>query len=368
MPKGRKFSSSAARRIVRRGKRSSNRTHSRRTSHQRLSILRRLVLFPNSSDSTWLSKLSWFASIALKLLTTVIGVTPELEVDEAPTGAGTTMILGAGDFASFSPFATSVLSNVNDKEVVCLKTFPFERASMHSLHVRIIPSADVSVRGGMFAALLIPIDSVDLSSVLSSKSSNATDVVSKYSSVYDDLIKHPRAKMGPVTSGLELHLSLRSGPHDIRIVWDDSKGFCNMFPTCALLVAFSDLAAKRDQVTAGYSPAKSLFEVHARASLGFHEPSELAPTHNKTEASMSCYTPKILTTSSTNVNTVTVPTRTVCFFDKRYEVEEGKTLSLFDIPQAEAKRVLEYYDRGDLLSKLTCNDFEIITGMKDACI
>lgn len=368
MPKARKFNTSSVRSNVKRSKRRNHRSAGRRTSIQKLSILRRLVLFPTTSDSTWLSKLSWFASIALKLLSTVIGVTDDLDAVEAITGAGTTLILGAGDFASFSPFASGVKSNVNDKEVVCLKTFPFERTSMHSLHVKIIPSADVSVRGGMYAALLIPIDSVDLSSILSSKSTSASEVVARFSSVYDDLIKHPRAKMGPVTSGLELQLSTKAEPHDVRIVWDESKGFCNMFPSCALLVAFSDLAARQADVTAGYSPAKSLFEVHARAMLGFHEPSELTINHNRTDSSMSCYTPKILSTSSANVNKPVPTFRTVCFFDKRYEIEEGKTLNLREMPIEDAIRILEFYDRSDLRSRLTSDDFELVTGMKDACI
>ena len=64
---------------------------------------------------------------------------------------------------------------------------------MQNLSVKIVPSADKDVRGDMYAALLIKIDSVD-NSIISSKK-----LLEKYSATYDDIIKHPNAKMAPVT-------------------------------------------------------------------------------------------------------------------------------------------------------------------------
>lgn len=68
--------------------------------------------------------------------------------DAVPVGAGTVILLGAGDFASCSPFSAEVTGN-NDPEVVALKALPFERAQLPHLSLKIVPSVDLGSRGGM---------------------------------------------------------------------------------------------------------------------------------------------------------------------------------------------------------------------------
>lgn len=357
MPKSGKL----VKRVLHRRRRSNlrhNRRNTVRTVAQRLSVLRRLVLFPETNDAGWLSKLSWFASVALKLFATILMVSDDLEASDITTGSGSVLILGPGDFAAFSPYAVPVTTTKTDKEVKCLKSFPFERVNLSSIRVEIIPSADVSVRGGMYAALLIPIDSLDINAmVIDGELSDK--VVSKFSADYDDLIKHPRARMGPVTKGLSLSINLPQTPHNIRVYWTKDKGYMNMFPNCALLVAFSDMAAKQQAVSDGYSPAKSLFEVHLRARLSFYEPSELTISHDYGSDSFSCFTPKILSTQSKDINKLThKTTRCVRFFDKKYEVEEGKKLSLHDIPYDDAVAMLHHFDKPHLIHKLKAPNIE----------
>lgn len=303
-------------------------------------VHRRMVLFPKVTDSAWLEKLSWFASVALKLFALVTGVSDDLKATSANVGSGSVIILGPGDFAAFSPVSVPITSTRTDKEVKCLKAFPYERAALRKVSIRIVPSVDIGERGGMYAACLIPIDAVD-STLVGNFQSNM--ILNRYSANYDDIIKNPRAKMSPVNRSLTLSLRLSGRPSNIRIHWDDSEGFVNTYPNCALLVAFSDLAAKEATVNSNYSPNKSLFEVHMTGDLEFSEPSEITIQHDSTEASMSCYTPKLSTTSTHNIN--------VKFFDHQFETPDG-IVDLRTINQDVAERMLIHYGRHDLIDKL----------------
>jgi hypothetical protein len=278
----------------------------------------------------------------------VVGVNDDLTASERITGAGSAILIGAGDFASVSPYAVPVKTTRPDKEVTCLKAFSFERASLHHLRIKIVPSADVSVRGGMYAALLQPIDPIDAQNVIDF--SEGASLATRYSYTYDDIIKHPHAKLGPVTSPLTISSRLNPTPHSIRIRWDDNKGFCNAFPNSVLLVAFSDLAATEAGVDLGYSPSRSLFEVHLCGQIGLHDPSELTQKHDENNASMSCFTPKLMTSDSSSINDVTTPTYELTFFDRKYTLE--RPLDIRTLPKEHAIEMLNHYGRTDLMERL----------------
>lgn len=318
------------------------------SSPQTISAHRRLVLYPNHASASWLSKLAWFSGVTLRLFKLVVGINDDLTAAEQTTAAGSTIFLGPGDFATVSSFAVPATTNDSaDNEVKCLKAFPFERVGLQHITLKIVPSADVSVRGGMYAALLVPVDSTDAQIMFNE--GHASNLVKKYSSKYDDIIKHPRAKLGSVTSTLTLSLNLNATPHSVRVKWNDTVGFVNAYPNCALLVAFSDLAASQGAVELGYEPAKSLFEVHLNGKLTFHEPSELTSVFNKADAENSLYTPKLLTSESKSINRSELmysQERTVTFFDREYRITGP--LSLYDIPRKHALEMLDYYGRDDL--------------------
>lgn len=327
-------------------------------------VHRRLVLFPDHKNSEWLKKLQWFTGVVMKLLSVVVGLDSDGYLEDRTTSSGTTLILGPGDFASVSPYAVPVTSNSTDKEVLALKTFSFERAAIHNVHVNIVPTADASVRGGVYAALIIPIDEVDAQFVFAddnqaNKNTSAGLVVQRYSPDYDDILKHPNAKSGPVTSPLTLSIGLRPKYHNIRSTWDDTVGYVNAFPRCALLIGFSDLAASSAASSdANYDPSKCLFEVHLRAGISYGEPSEIVISHPTTAASQSCYTPYILTSNRKSENKTKVPlSRTVKYGDFRIETTKPR-LYITDIPLRLAKIAISDYKRPELLGLLSSADSE----------
>lgn len=357
MPKG-KAPRHTKPRISRQRRRNNRRATNSSGNNQSLRVHRRLALFPQTDAAGWLQKLSWFGSVALKLFALAIGITDDLKAETVITASGSTMILGPGDFATHSAFATAVTTSVNDKEVKVLKTFPFERYSLTSIHAKIVPSADIQVRGGMYAALLIKIDPLDAQFIMESKSPG--DLLDKYSCKYDDIIKHPKAIMAPVHQPLNVRLTTNSAPRNIRIAWlSDYFGYANAYPCAALCVAFSDLASSQGQVSANYSPAKSLFEVHLNGQVAFHEPGDLVTLHNRTDPSQSACTPKIYSTQSTRVE--------VDIYGKKFLTSDG-FVDLKHLTLEEGRDILTLMGRLDLLEKLmdfhrskeVVEDFEII--------
>jgi hypothetical protein len=323
-------------------RRNRRRHTNRRGNSQSLRVHRRLALFPETDAAGWLQKLTWFGSVALKLFALAIGIGEDLRVETVITASGSTMILGPGDFATHSAFATAVTSSSTDREVTVLKSFPFERYSMTSMKAKIVPSADMQVRGGMYAALLVKIDPIDAETIISSKAPG--DLLDKYSCKYDDIIKHPRAKMAPVHSPLNVHLAVKSQPRNIRVDWSsDHFGYVNAYPCAALCVAFSDLAASQNQVSSNYSPAKSLFEVHLEGNIAFHEPGDLVSVHNKTTTSQSACTPKIFSTESTKIQ--------VDIYGKKYQSVDGY-VDLKEQSFEDAREILINMQRLDLMDKL----------------
>lgn len=343
----------SARNIARRFRRKRNSDPSFKST-----VHRRLVLYPNVQDASWLSKLAWYASVALKLFKLAVGVSDDLTVDEAITGSGSVILLGPGDFAAMSPMAVPVKSDAKtDNEVKVLKCFPFERAALSRISVRISPSVDLGSRGGMYAAVIVPVDATDAAMASEpypkdeSTQHTPNNILQRYSCSYDDIIKHPNAKMAPVTRSLSLQLNLAPVYHNIRIIWSDDTGYVNAYPNCAILIAFSDLASKQSGVDSNYGPNKSLFEIHMTGSLGFKDPGDLITDHESGAQFKSNYTPLVCVTNRTNKNThKAIMPYQVSFFDHHFTSD--RPIDLRTIPLEVAEEMLAHYGRLDLLPKL----------------
>lgn len=336
MPRG-KLSSKRKPAVKRAGRRRTAARGSVRTGTSS-TVHRRLVLYPNVKDASWLSTLGWYASIALKIIKLATGVTDDLKAASLTVGAGTVILLGPGDFAAHSPFAVPMEAD-NTPAYNALRTFQFERAALSTVDITIVPSADLGSRGGMYAACIFPVDGVDAMA----SDITATELLGRYAYDYDDIIKNPRARMAQVTKPLKLRLNVPPKPHSVRARWDAGvNNFINTYPSCALAVAFSDLAEKEATVSTNYAPNKSLFEIHMRGNLHLYDPAELKTRHEIANDGESNYTSTILTTDAGK--------STVKWFDHRFEVEED--LDLRKIPFRVAKEMLVHYGRTDLLPAL----------------
>lgn len=339
------------RRNVHIGKRNRNRSRRPSGSVQTTDVHRRLVLYPTSDKAEWLDKLAWFSSVALKLIALVTGISDDLTADTKSTSAGTVIILGPGDFAAFSPFAVPVTSTSTDKEVLALRSFPYERASLPRLSVKIVPSVDQGARGGMYAAVLIKIDPTDAGLILETAKLQKS-LLAKYSYDYDTIIKNPKSVLAPVGRPITLSIGGAATPHNIRSNWSDGYGFVNQYPTYVLCVAYSDLACSDSEIVSQYTPSRSLFEVHLRGVLKLHEPGELVIHHDKTTASQSCYSSKLLTSTTKDINTVDVK-----FFEHTFPCKNGK-LDLRTIDPDIARKMLVHFDRLDLIKSLEIPSLE----------
>lgn len=334
MPRTQKRNSSKRSRLVRR------RIHRRGSttgSTQRLRVHRRCAVYPKTTTASWLDKLSWFGSIALRIFSTIYGVTDDLDATTVITGAGTTILLGPGDFAAASIAAAPVFT-ATDREVQACRAIPFERCALRHLKIRIVPAVDLGSRGGMYAACIIPVDSQDANFMQS-------DIVNKYSPDFDSIIKNPASRMAQVTQPLTLNISRRTRPVDVRVNgWTDTAGWMNAYPQYALIIAYSDLATNTAGAETHYRPASSLFEVHMTGDIVLFEPSEL---HQQSEKPSSLHesvaTMKLSTSDSGNIN--------VKFFNRSWDVKDGQ-LNLIDLPLSDAERILLHYERPDLIPKL----------------
>lgn len=355
MPKRNKVVVSRRKRANVRNRRNFNHRKRGKSIMQTVPVHRRLVAFPDTADSTWLQKLTWFGSVTLKLITMLLGVNKNSEGfvvgEEATVASGSALFLGPGDFASVSPFATPVITRVTDKEVIALRAFPYERATLRSLSAKIVPSADLGARGGMYAARLVRLDSVDDTSL------PAQDLIEKYPFDYDTIIKSPDAKLQPVTSTVTLNLKFTERPHNIRSSWDAARGFVNTYPLCVLCVAYSDMATKKSEIASNYSPAKAGFEIHLNGQLSLCDPGDIQSDVPKSSASHAAYTGKILHLNQKNINVGVSDkgtSRSVRFFDRTFEVSTEQ-FRLMDIPADESERMLTWFNRLDLLDDLNNN-------------
>lgn len=326
--------------VIRRNRRVVNRRRAnskRSTNSQHLKVHRRCAVYPKTKNSTWLDKLSWYGSIALKIFRTIYGVTDTLDPVTAITGSGTTIMLGPGDFASASIAGAQVFTST-DREVVACRAIPFERGTIRRMKIRVVPSVDLGARGGMYAACVVPVDAVDSAIQLG-------DFVKKFDPNFNSIVKNPSARMAQVTEPLTLHISSRARPTDIRLTaWDATLGWVNAFPQYALMIAYSDLATNTASTETHYAPASSLFEVHLTGDLVLFEPSEIQQATEKPVGMQeSTSTLKLFTTDAASLN--------MSFYEKSWDVRP-EHMNLRHLPYRDAERILLHYDRPDLIPKL----------------
>lgn len=319
------------------------RNHRRPNSSHTYTVHRRCAVYPKTQDTTWLDTLAWYGSIALQLVKVLYGVRDDLMTTSVITSAGSTMMLGPADFAAASPAAGQIYTD-NDQEIQSCRVLPYERASLKRITVKIVPSVDLGARGGMYVAVLIPVDTV-ASEIF------GIDYIKRFTCDYESLVKHPDAKLAPVTKPLNLHLTMRHRPCDLNTKWDDTIGYRNCYPACALMVAYSDLADKLEAIPGEYTPNRSLFEVHLMGVVTMYEPGEMPEQHKKTNSNDSTSTLKIWNTNLTKKTKVERPPKHIVkFFGHTWETEGDLDLREIDINIAE--KILHHYDRLDLIPKL----------------
>lgn len=87
---------------------------------QVIPIHRRMVMYPKTTGSTWLQKLSWFGGVAFKLFTLLTGVSEDFTASTRIMSSGSTILFGPGDFAAVSPVASKLYTS-SDNEVQALR-------------------------------------------------------------------------------------------------------------------------------------------------------------------------------------------------------------------------------------------------------
>lgn len=325
------------------------RTHPRRsaTNVQNIGVHRRLAVYPKTASASWLDKLAWYGSIALKLFTLITGVNDDLEAETKTHGAGTTMLLGPSDFAAVCP-SSSLVYTSKDKEIMALRVLPYERGSLGKVTIKIVPSVDLSNRGGMYAAVVCPLD------VNSTATKSSPDYADRYVPDYDQIIKNPRAVMAPSTKPITLSFYGDKTPRIFTCFWkSESNGYTNAYPTHAVMIAFSSLATEERNIDADYSPSRSLFEVHIRADLRLHEPTSIPDATEKPTDLASYVTNKIERTNDAKIN--------MRFYNRSWDFETS-TPSLFRLPYADALSIVTHY-RPELVTKLITHHPESLSAM-----
>lgn len=319
-------------------------------STQSFGVHRRLAVYPKTDGSSWLDSLAWLGSIALKAFAFVAGVGDDLSIDTTTASVGSSLMIGPATFASVCPAASSTFT-ATDKEVIPLRVLPYERGSLRNIKIRIVPSVDQGSRGGMYAAVILPVDQA-----AHAQSIAGARFPERFVPDYDKIIKNPRAKMAQATQVLTLSIGSNAPPHNLTATWTDD-GFINNAPSHVLMIGFSSMAAEMKSVAAEYTPSRALFEVHMYSTLLLHEPSSLPQPTDKPKGNMSDYsfvTQKIERTDDKDIN--------VRFFDKSWEVPFGSKPSLLTAPYHLAESITKHY-RPELLTELRVRHPESLDGM-----
>lgn len=346
----------ASRRVAR-----SRRAPSRRVNRRDgpiTKVHRRLAVYPEPPQRGWLDTLAWFGSVAMKLFSIIYNVADDLTAGYAVTNAGVAVVLGASDFSAFTPYG-SPNAYKQDREVKALRMLPFERQSLPSVQVKIVPTVDIGSRGGMYASVLVRADQID-------QPDWGASYINRFDSDYDTIIKHPRAVLSPVTRTTTLTCTSPDPPRDLRVKWEDGTGFVNNYPSYVLMVAFSDMAATTpSDVSSQYTAGKSLFEVHLQGNLHLFEPTSMDTTNmNQQKAESCCVTQKLLTTGMRNINSASKYSiqNVKCYnqsCDVSSEYMEGGRVDLRHVPLEFGEHVLRSMDREDLLLELRAHHLSL---------
>lgn len=255
-----------------------------------LSAFRRLAAYPTSgtkpspsqpapASAWWLDGLKWFGSIALQLAGVfLITSDPNLKkrnvrASFAITGCGTSIAIGPGDLLAFTA-VSSATSDLNKRNC------PYEQARIKWVRAHVYPSADLSKRGGFYAAAMVPVDRDD-----------EKVVIGEISHDFEQLAVQPGAVVRPITQPLSVSWSptvLEQGMSWSDLGPDSQSG--NMGPACVLAIAYSDLAVDDRAGSATgtreeYVPSRSLIEIHLEGQVDVRRPglSTLVPSLTYTD-------------------------------------------------------------------------------------
>lgn len=308
------------------------------TVGQVLPVHRRMVMYPKTTASSWLQNLSWFGGVVFKLFTMLSSVSDDLKASLKISAAGSTILFGPGDFAAISPVANKVFTST-DNEVKALRVLPYERGCLTGGTVRIVPSVDVGTRSGMYAAAIVPIDT------LSELLATTVDWPDRLSPNYDDVLKLPNSVMSPADRPITLRFRSKATAHTLSVHWREANGtvdgYNNKFSTHALIIAFSSLAAEDNFSNSEYSPSRSLFEVHFSTAIRLFEPIPLPAASEKPNNDVqSVVTMKMNSTDTTSIN--------LSVFGERFEVaadlfKDDGTLDLLTLDYKTAHRVVSLF-------------------------
>lgn len=270
----------------------------------------------------------------ISLLTHVERTERGLKAAMVTTSAGTVILLGPGDFASHSPFASFYNHDSTDKDMFSLRALPFEKMGLNSLQIRIAPTVDLGKRGGLYAAVLERLDVEDTRNFVDTRAISA--LVSRFPTDYQDIIKHPRAKLAPVTRTISLSLNGSRAQYDIRAAKSETLGWVNSVYTHVLCIAFSDMAAVQDAIGDNYSPTHGLFELHMTGKITLSEPSELSLTTTNAAPTMSAsvVTAKVLTNGTKKLTK---------FFHYAHEEIPGHEGMIYSYPPLMRQAICKHY-------------------------
>lgn len=235
--------------------------------------LRRLTIFPrkvgkDGADTTqwWLSTLKWVGSIALQLITVLLGSEgfeqhkvlyasesqKRYTAGSAVVGSIQSLILGAEDLVASSPLTTLTK---NGKVFLC----KFHQGRIMHLRVTLIPGAPISKRGGTLAMALLPLtlgENLDFA--------KSTDESEKWT--FDDVCRLPRAVVQSSSSPISVVYSPRIG--ELAYDWMDvgfpsGQGSTKVGgqKSLRLVVAYMDVSSNSADVSEEYALTEASFEL-----------------------------------------------------------------------------------------------------------
>lgn len=234
-----------------------------------LSTFRRLISYPSSGHSPtpgerppksswWLDKLEWFGSIALQLIGVMLTIAQDDDLLKdgsfAITSVGTSIGISAGDLLSTSAISTQ------GENGEC--SVPYEQARILWVKAHIVPIVDTSVRGGTYAAAIVPIET--------------HGAIEDVSHDFEVLSLQPGSVIRSITQPVSVSWSptiLEQG-----LQWYDLNVTQNVndSPACVLVIGFSDMALNSldsgGTKSAEYTPKKSSFEVHLEGRVEVRRP------------------------------------------------------------------------------------------------
>jgi hypothetical protein len=114
----------------------------------------------SESETSWLDAIFKYGTIAAKLIlaTFATSLSAPLTLSTTVVGAIQTILIGIDDLVMDNPFVElDTIRKTGSTVILQMPKVDFKQAKLARIHVRIAPSAEVSKRGGLVAAVLIPL-------------------------------------------------------------------------------------------------------------------------------------------------------------------------------------------------------------------